>query len=297
MIRNIEGRLAKAERVAGVSEDARLTLQQAERAVLFRTRLEGGSVWATCGGHVLYPLNHPWFRHVFFAMFSAQDETTKKQVLKSLEYCLEHDPFMLDANYPLLEYYLWTVRYFCGNNLFPLAAVPVELCEWLQAIKPAEYMHYRPKDWCWQCGYRYPAVAAGLCNDIRAFLISRYSEEQLTAMTAPFRGKACMLCGGEIVDYRGMAETKYNPSVENRWAGSPASRLCESRHEEWIGEIAAVQVPESFNYPYLEDADNITAWMDRAEEDFNQRRGKQHGFVREEHRPSVEAIKPYYAMK
>ena len=293
-MRNIEGRLAKIESKVTVSADEQLALIKAERAVLFRTRLEGGGVWADCGGHVLYPVNVFARRRLFFAMMAAQDELTRKPVMKALNHCIENDPFMLDANYPLLEYSLWLVCYYNSSEPFYPLAIPAALVEWIQAIKPEEYLHYRPRDWCYECGYRYPGLPHGVCNDLRAFLSTRYSSEQLEAKACPFQGKACLLCGGEIINGDSMYTLSYRPEAENRWEGSPASRHREATLKKGIAEIVTAQVPPCFTHPFLEDENNIRGWMDRAEADFMERRARQKGFICEQHRGLAESMKRYY---
>ena len=285
---NIRKRLATVERVVGIDAKTAHDAIKAERAVLFRTRLEGGGVWFEGGGHVLYPLNWDDTRKAFCAMLEAQDERIRKEVEESLAYCLKHDPFQLDANYPLLEYYLWTVLYISViDRPFRPLAIPVELCDWLLAIKPEESMHYRPRDWCFECGYRYPALHYPVTHDIEAFLLTRYSKEEIHAMEAPFRGKACMLCGGEIMDCHGLkSEPKESRSESIKWwEDSPAGKLCEAKREEWCGEIEAVEISSFFDYGYLD----IEACKAAAVEDFRERRAKQK-MIREEHRPSVEEI-------
>ncbi|HMG34458.1 MAG TPA: hypothetical protein VKM94_11010 [Blastocatellia bacterium] len=105
----VSKRLSKLERTLNTDEKTRMDVIELERAVLFRTRLEGGTVWFEAGGHVLYPLNHPRTRKAFCAMLEAQDTRIEGLIHDALDYCLEVDPYQLDANYPLLEYYLWTV--------------------------------------------------------------------------------------------------------------------------------------------------------------------------------------------
>jgi hypothetical protein len=288
MSRNVSKRLSKLERVLGTDGKTRTNLVELERAVLFRTRLEGASVWFEAGGHVLYPLNHPRTRKAFCAMLEAQDRRIERLVRESLDYCLEHDPYQLDANYPLLEYYLWTVLYISVNDQpFRPMALPVELCDWVLGIKPEESIHYRPRDWCWVCGYRYPALYCGVGHDLEAFLLTRYSKEQIGAMAAPFRGKACLLCGGEIMNCHGMdSKAKDDPSQQHKsWEHSPAARLCESKRDDWNAEIDALALPPFFDYGYLDEKALETA----AKKNFYERRSKQKS-IREEHRPSVQEM-------
>ena len=102
--RDVSKRLVKLERVLGMDAKTRIDVIKVEQAVPFRTRLEGGSVWFEAGGHVLYPLNFASTRKAFCAMLAAQDKRVEHLVRESLKYCLEHDSYQLDANYPLLEY-------------------------------------------------------------------------------------------------------------------------------------------------------------------------------------------------
>lgn len=105
-------------------------------------------MWADAGGHVLYPLDFTATRKAYLAMMREQDEKSRGAVSDALNNCVENDPYMLDANYPLLEYYLFVVMYIADKEKpFRPLAIPVELCGWLQSLKPEEYLHYRPIDW------------------------------------------------------------------------------------------------------------------------------------------------------
>lgn len=271
---------------------------EAERAVLFRQRLEGVSVWWHEGGHVLYPINFIDTGKAFEAMTRAQDEKTRNAVIEALNHCAEHDPFQLDANYPLLEYYLRVVMQICDREKpFRPLAIPVDLCEWIQSIKPEEYLHYKPADWCYECGYRYPAYLYGVAHDMKAFLETRYSKDEIDAMATPFRGKECFVCGGEIVSYWGMSENGLNRSdVTKRWQGSPAQRLCEAKRDEWHAEIEAVTggIAEVKNQFALYDKDRFKDGEEAAVADFRDRRARRPG-VRVEHRPSVQSILDLWA--
>jgi hypothetical protein len=221
-------------------------------------------------------------------MLEAQDRRIERLICESLNYCLEHDPYQLDANYPLLEYYLWTVLYISvSDQPFRPMAISVELCDWLLGIKPEESVHYRPSDWCFECGYGYPALYYGVPYDIEAFLLTRYSKEQIDLMAAPFRGKACVVCGGEIMNCHGMdSKGKDNPSQQREsWENSPAAQLCESKRDDWNAEIYAINLPPFFDYGYLDEK----ALEDAAKKDFYERRSKQKR-IREEHRPSVQEM-------
>ena len=257
----------------------------AEWAVTYRMRLEGVSVWWGGFGHVLYPLNFTLHRKAFEAMLQAQDEKTRNAVNDALNYCLENDPFQLDANYPLLEYYLWTVMYLCvSTEQFRPLAIPVEICDWIQSIKPEEYIHYRPVDWCYECGCRYPAVRhGGVGHDAERFLLTRYTKDEIKAMETPFRGKACLICGGEVMDERWRGTDKM--------ANSPAGRLSEAKCEEWRAELESAtggfaDLQCEFN---LFDRDRFKDAEDAAEAEFRDRRARRPG-VRVEHRPSVNEI-------
>jgi hypothetical protein len=288
-MRGFKKRLEKAAEAAGVTAQAKMSAVNAERAVLFRTRLEGSGVWYEAGGHVLYLLNWDRRRKAFCAMLSAQDQKMSDSVMKTLVHCLNHDQFMLDANHPLLEYYLWNAAYIAQSEKpFRPLAMPVELCRWLEGLKPEEYLHYRPLDWCYECGYRYPAIKYGLSHDIGKFLLTRYSKEQIEAMKAPFRGKSCMVCSGEIVSHRGINSDAsiYRTEHLKLWTGSPAHSLCEAKREEWIKEIDSVELPEAFNHGYLDEE----ACRKASEEDFFERRANQNSRVRVEHWPSVEEV-------
>jgi hypothetical protein len=223
-------------------------------------------------------------------MLQAQDEKSRDTVIKTLNYCAKNDPFQLDANYPLLEYYLWLVMEICGPRPFRPLEIPVEICDWLQSLKTEEYLHYRPADWCYECGYRYPALLYGVAHDMKAFLETRYSAEEIEAMTTPFRGKACFVC--EIVSYWGMSDNEYRRrDTTKQWEGSPAQRLCEAKREEWRAEIEAVtgglaDIKKQF---WLYDKEKFKDGIEAAEADFRQRRAKRPG-VRIEHQPSVQPI-------
>lgn len=271
---------------------------EAERAVLFRQRIEGVSVWWHGGGHVLYPLNFIITRKAFEAMLQAQDEKTRNAVNEALNHCLKNDPFQLDANYPLLEYYLRAATRICDEEKpFRPLAIPVELCDWIQSIKPEEYLHYAPADWCYECGYRYPAQIYSIGHDARTFLLTRYSPDEIEAMGRPFRGKACFVCGGEIVNYWGMSESgQRRRDVVKVWQGSPAQQLCDAKRAEWNAEIEAVTGGiADLKYEFtLFDPDKFKDVEEAAEADFRQRRGKRPG-VRVEHRPSVQSILDLWA--
>src|SRR5687768_17618340 len=99
------------EQELGLNAESQANAVDAEWIIIFRMRLEGVSLWSHACGHVGWPLDTFFTRKAWAAMLAAQDETHRKLILDSFKHCLEHDPFMHDANYPLLEYYLWTVRY------------------------------------------------------------------------------------------------------------------------------------------------------------------------------------------
>jgi hypothetical protein len=152
-------KVAAIEMELGLNVEHQADAIDAEWIIIFRMRLEGVSVWSHGCGHVGWPLDSFQTRKAFEAMLAAQDEASRKLVSDSLQYCLKNDPYMYDANYPLLEYYLWTVLYISNQaQPFRPLAVPAGLCEWLRSIKPEEYLHYRPIDWCYECGCRYPAL-------------------------------------------------------------------------------------------------------------------------------------------
>ena len=282
--KELEYEIEMGQRVASltsVNEDE----INAEWAVTYRMRLEGVSVWFHEGGHVLYPLRHIIQRQAYEAMLQAQDEKTSNAVDEALSLCLKNDPFQLDANYPLLEYYLWTVMYLCiRQEQFRPLAIPVEICDWIQSIKPEEYIHYRPVDWCYECGCRYPAVRhGGVGHDAERFLLTRYTKDEIKAMQAPFRGKACLICGGEIMHEKLRGTDKMTHS--------PAGRLSEAKGEEWWSELESAtggfaDLQCEFK---LFDRDKFKDAQDAAEADFRDRRARRPG-VRTEHRPNVDEI-------
>jgi hypothetical protein len=283
---SISKRLERAERLTAGVDTAARDAAHCEWIVLWRNRLEGGGVWPQAGGHVLYPLNWPRTRKAYCALLSS-DSLLESLLDKAMAYCLEHDPFQFDANYPLLEYCLRFVQYASvSDEPFRPLAIPAELRDWLMALKPEEYLHYRPCDWCYECGYKYPAVLYGIPHDIAAFLVTRYSKQQMEAMEAPFRGQACMHCGGEIVSKRWL-RGKYEGAAAGSkwWADSPAGKRCEANRDEWGRQLDAMELPEAFNYGYL----NEEACEQGAEAVFKEGRAKGKT-MRIEHKPSVEGM-------
>lgn len=276
MSQSTKRRLAALEQVVGNQEQNQRTAIDAEWTVLSRTRLEGGSVWAGAGGHVLWPLDSIWTRKTYVLMIRAQEEGIRKLVSDTLHFCAQNDPYMLDANYPLLEYFLWMLLYICTDEKgFRPFTIHAEICRFLLAIKSEESLHYRPCDWCYECGYGYPASLYGASHDIKAFMKTRYSPEQISAMCAPFRGQACLWCGGEIV--AAYART-------NRWQDSPAHRLRQAKRGEWQAEIDAVELPDVMQQGRFVPLDGGDDRWEAAKADFLQRREKQKA-IRVEHRP------------
>jgi hypothetical protein len=200
MNQSTKRRLAALERIVGKDEQKRQTAIEAEWIVLSRTRLEGGSVWADGGGHVLWPLDLLDTRKAYQLMMEAQEESYRNHISDTLQFCAEHDPYMLDANYPLLEYFLYSLQYIGSlEKCFRPLRIPAEICELLVTVKPEESLHYRPCDWCYEGGYGYPASLYSVSHDIKAFMTTRYSNEEIERMAGPYRGNACLVCGGEIV--------------------------------------------------------------------------------------------------
>jgi hypothetical protein len=282
MNQSIGRRVTAVERTVGNNEQATLESIEAEWIILFRTRLEGASVWSEAGGHVLWPIDSIQTRKAYQLMMAAQEERIQKHLSDTLHFCAEQDPYMLDANYPLLEYFLWTVLYVCWEEkCFRPFTIPVEICDLLLAMKPEESLHYRPCDWCYECGYGYPAALYGVAHDIKAFLVTRYSEEEINAMSAPYRGKACLLCGGEIMQHA------YSSS--EGWQNSPANRLRQAKLQEWQAEIEAVEVAEEMKEGRFVPHDGFDNGIEAAKADFMQRRARQKT-IRIEHQPSVDDI-------
>jgi hypothetical protein len=282
--------VGRIEQELGLNTGFQADAVDAEWIILYRMRLEGVSVWSQDGGHVGWPIDSFSTRKAYVAMLAAQDEINRNLVRDSLQYCLENDPFMHNANYPLLEYYLWTAMYVSNDEKpFRPLAIPVELCEWLRSIKPEEYLHYRPIDWCLECGYRYPALPYGIGHDAREFLITRYSKDQIEAMDAPFRGKACFVCGGEIMNqrWRGPKSKGWEPEGVKWLEDSPAGKLLEEKRQEWLIEIDSIELdhPQYCYAPHgsLDEAEAA------AKADFKQRRANK-PMIRIEHRPGVDSI-------
>jgi len=279
-------RITALERKLGIDEMSKASLIHREWIVIFRSRLEGCGVWSSGGGCVLLPINHPTPRKAFALMLQKQDHRIRDLVIDQFSFCLQQDPFMLDANYPLLEYYLFTAwKTVDQEEPIPPLALPAQLADWILSIKPEEYIHYRPTDWCWQCGYQYPKGSAG--PDLKRFLLTRYSKEQVWAMQEPFRGKECYICGGEIKDelYR---RSGYSQAT---WEGSPAARKCEAKKADWKAEIEATQLPEFLtSLGYYDLGGSLE---DKVKELFYARRTQRPG-VREEYQPSVEDLAKYY---
>lgn len=109
-------------------------------------------------------------------------------------------------------------------------------------------------------------------------------------MEAPFRGKGCLVCGGEVMHYQGReSKAKAYDVARYKWLeDSPAGKLLEAKREEWTAEIEAVELPANIRYRYLPEHD-VSKAIGSAQEHFRERRIK-HSFVRVEHRPSVDEI-------
>jgi len=125
-------------------------------------------------------------------------------------------------------------------------------------------------------------------HDTRRFLITRYSEGEIDAMRAPFRGKACLVCGGEILTHRWREKSQsYQPEGVRWFDHSPAGRLLVAKREEWNKEIDDVELegPQSYLAPQGEFADAEKV----AEADFRERRARK-PMVRVEYKPSVDEI-------
>jgi hypothetical protein len=108
-------------------------------------------------------------------------------------------------------------------------------------------------------------------------------------MRAPFRGKACMVCDGEIMSERWRGPKSHGRELEGgKWLeDSPAGRLLDAKRQKWIAEIESIELeePQYHLSPHgeREELDKV------AEADFRKRRAKK-PMIREEHRPSVDAI-------
>jgi hypothetical protein len=283
---NINRRLQVLEKLVGNDEQANQSAIEAEWIIISRMRLEGVSVWSDACGHVLYPLDFLDTRKTYLLMMQAEEERIRKHISDTLHFCAKHDPYLLDANYPLLEYFLWTLLYLCNEEkCFRPLTIPAEICALLLAIKPEESLHYKPTDWCYECGYGYPSCTYGASHDQLAFLTTRYSRDEIDVMSAPYRGKDCLLCGGEI--------KRHEYSHSERWQQSPAHRLRQSKQREWQEEIEAVELPEDFLSGLFVPHDREwKAAEASAKADFMQRRAKQNT-IRVQHQPSVEAILRY----
>lgn len=278
-------RLSAVERAVGSDEHATRTAVECEWIVLKRTRLEGGSVWADAGGHVLYPLDSLWARKAYLLMMAAQEGRIQKHLTNTLRHCVEHDPYMLDANYPMLEYFLWTVMYVSSDEkCFRPFQIPVEVCDLLLSVKPEESLHFRPCDWCVECGYGYPACLWGVSHDLKAFLTTRYSPEQIDAMSHPYRGKACLMCSGEVVAHAS--------ATSERWQNAPANRLRQSKLQEWREEIETVELPKEMRRGRFVPHDGLNEGLEAAKADFMNRRAMQKT-IRVEHQPSVDELLRY----
>jgi len=128
----------------------------------------------------------------------------------------------------------------------------------------------------------------GVGHDARAFLITRYSEDEIDALRAPFRGKACLVCGGEIMTERLREKSQgWQPEGVRWFEDSPAGRLLEARREEWNAEIDDLELegPQHYLAPQGESTDIEKA----AEVDFKERRARK-PMARIEHKPSVDGI-------
>jgi hypothetical protein len=287
MNQSTKKRLAALEKAVGLEKQHQQTALEAEWIVLYRTRLEGASSWSDAGGHVLWPLDSIWRRKTYCLMMQAQEERVHNHISETLQFCAEHDPYMLDANYPLLEYFLWTLQYICSpEKCFRPLRIPTEICDLLLCVKPEESLHYRPCDWCYECGYGYPASLYGVSHDIKAFMTTRYSNDEIERMAAPYRGNACLVCGGQIV--------RHEYSTSDRWQHSPANRLRQTKIKEWQAEIEAVELPKEMQGGRFVPHEELNEGLEAAKADFMKRRAKEKN-IRVEHRPSVEEILGYSA--
>jgi hypothetical protein len=281
----INKRLQTIEKQVGTDEQATQSTIDAELIVICRMRIEGVSVWTGAGGHVLYPLDFIDTRKAFQLMMGAQAERIRSHISRTLKFCAEQDPYMLDANYPLLEYFLRLV--FCvvsEDRCFRPFKIPAEICDLLLSIKPEEYLHFTPADMCYECGYPYPGCRYGASHDQLAFLTTRYSGDEIKAMAAPYRGKECLLCGGEI---------KRHDDSSDYWQQSPANRLRQSKRQEWMAEVEEVELPNEFiGGSFIPHGHEWKEGEEALKGDFTQRRARK-SFVRVEHQPSVASILRY----
>jgi hypothetical protein len=119
-------------------------------------------------------------------------------------------------------------------------------------------------------------------------LITHYSEDEIEAMRAPFRGKACFVCGGEIMSERLRQKPQVWQPEGVRWfEDSPAGRLLETKREEWNAEVDGLELEEPQHY--LSPQGESTDIEEAAEADFRERRAKK-PMIRIEHKPSVDVI-------